>query len=289
MEHSVTIQVPGTTANLGPGFDCLGVAVGIANRVHVERASIATAPHFPIGAEAAALFFGTCGMDPFPFHCAIDGDVPRSRGLGSSVTVRLGVLHGLNLLCGRPQSRETIANLCTRLEGHPDNAFPAEFGGFVAANMEQQLRFEVDPRLWFVFAIPETPIETDASRDMLPANIDRRLAVRNVANASVITAAFASRRYDCLRHAFDDYLHQPFRGRFQPHLVPGIAAGTAAGALGGYLSGSGSAVACLTLEDPWDVGEAMRAAVEPLAGPSRVMTVQADNEGTKVVEVVAHA
>ena len=91
---SVTTRVPATTANLGPGFDCLGVALDIANNVTVQRAE--GGEHPKIVADAAALFFRTAGIDPFGFAWSIEGEVPQSRGLGSSVTVRLGLLHGLD-------------------------------------------------------------------------------------------------------------------------------------------------------------------------------------------------
>ena len=104
--NSVTTRVSATTANLGPGFDCLGVALNIANRVTIRRAE--GAAHPAIVSDAAKLFFDTARVAPFEFDWEILGDVPRSRGLGSSVTVRLGVLHGLNALSGAKQSFDKV-------------------------------------------------------------------------------------------------------------------------------------------------------------------------------------
>src|SRR5687768_13759648 len=107
--NEVTIRVPATSANLGPGYDCLGVALQLYNRVTLRRAAPVKA-HL-MAAVAAEKFFAACGMQPFSFIWKIAGEVPPSRGLGSSVTVRLGVLHGLNELAGRPLDAGRIFQL----------------------------------------------------------------------------------------------------------------------------------------------------------------------------------
>ena len=129
--NSVRVRVPATSANLGPGFDSLGVALRLYNTTTVARGR-GPAPG-DMAREAADLFFGKTKTKSFAFHWSVEGDVPRSRGLGSSVTVRLGVLHGLNELAGRPLNRRGVFELCSELEGHPDNAAPGAFGGFCVA------------------------------------------------------------------------------------------------------------------------------------------------------------
>ena len=136
----------------------------------------------------------------------MNGDVPVARGLGASACLRLGVLHGLNRLAGNPLDRLSIFQLAARLEGHPDNAAPASFGGFTVVRGETVQRFEVSPRLYFVLLIPDLEIETPKARKVLPAKIDRVAAVKSSANACAITAAFASRDYENLRGAFADHL-----------------------------------------------------------------------------------
>src|SRR5258708_6721977 len=136
--HQVTVRVPASTSNLGPGFDCLGVALRLYNHVTVSRGR---------GERLAALartagdaFFERADRKPFSFSCSITGDIPSSRGLGSSAAIRLGVLHGLNELANRPLQRREIFELCARLEGHPDNAAPACYGGFnVVRGIERQM------------------------------------------------------------------------------------------------------------------------------------------------------
>ena len=273
----ITVRVPATSANLGPGFDCLGVALDLHNRVTVLRGAPA-APDRMVD-EAARAFFAAAQAAPWNFGFAITGDIPRSRGLGSSVAVRLGILHGLNELSGAPLDADALYRLCAQLEGHPDNAAPAAFGGFTAARADGvYFRCAIAARLSFVLLIPAGEVETDRSRVQLPSELPHRDAVRNTAHASLITAAFASGQYELLRGSMGDWLHQPYRAGALPHLAPAVAAGVAAGALDGYLSGSGSAVACVTLEKPDDVAAAMQA-VLPAA---RVMILGPDNRGLVV-------
>ncbi len=275
--EEITVRVPATSANLGPGFDCLGVALDCCNRVTVRRGAVPP-PHAMVDAAAAA-FFEEAQCARFPFAWDITGDIPRSRGLGSSVAVRLGILHGLNALAGRPLDGDSLYRLCARLEGHPDNAAPAAFGGFAVARPDARyFRCDVAPDLHFVLLIPELEIETDASRVALPDRIPHGDAVWNIAHASLVTAAFASRQYDLLRGSMRDRLHEPYRAAANPHLVPAVEAGIAAGALAGYLSGSGSAVACITMKNPGHVAEAMRNVVPSAA----TLILRADNTGVAI-------
>ena len=276
MLNSVAIRVPATTANLGPGYDALGVALQIYNFVTVRRAAPAQAHQ--MAAEAAAQFFPASGVAPFEFDWSITGDVPRSRGMGSSVTVRLGLLHGLNELAGRPLDAPRLFQICAALEGHPDNAAPAAFGGFTVAGGPQVARFPVAPELYFILLIPDFEIATPDARRVLPAQIDRLGAARSCANACRITAAFASQNYNLVRGAFEDHLHQPYREKtLIPFLTTVITAGEKAGALGGFLSGSGSTICCVALENADAIAAAMRAA-SGNAG-ARTLITTADNEG----------
>ena len=274
-----TTRVPATTANLGPGFDCLGVALSISNRITVQRAE--GGAHPKIVTDAAELFFKTNGLDPFDFAWSIEGEVPRSRGLGSSVTVRLGLLHGLDALCDAPLGPKRLYELCAELEGHPDNAAPAAFGGFTVARAgAETFRCDVDDTLKFILLIPDFEIATPEARKVLPATIPRSGAVTSVANACRITAAFLNRRYDLLRGCFADGLHQPFREPLIPFLSKAIAAGERAGALGGFLSGSGSTICCVAYGDT----DAIASAMLDMAPPgSHIVVATADNEGTRSV------
>lgn len=280
------VQVPATSANLGPGYDCLGLALQLYNRVTVQRedAPPPAATGQTMVAEAAAAFFRAARSAEFPFHWSIEGEVPMSRGLGSSVTLRLGILCGLNALCGSPLDQRGLFEICSNLEGHPDNAGPATFGGFVVSDARNDYyQFDVLPELRFVLLIPDFEVLTDDARKLLPEQIPHHEAVLNTGNACKITAAIATRQYHQLRGNFEDYLHQNYRA----HLIPGlreiIDSGKAVGALGGFLSGSGSTVCCLTTRDDGEkIGDAMRLA-HPKVRDAEVRIVSADNDGARVL------
>lgn len=187
----------------------------------------------------------------------------RARGLGSSATIRLGLLHALNELSDRRLDRVSIFKLCAELEGHPDNAAPASFGGFTVARGGNVQRFAVSPHLYFILLIPDFEIKTSAAREVLPARVTRVAAVQNCSSACAITAAFALRRYENLRGNFVDQLHQPFRERLIPFLPDVIEAAEKSGALGAFLSGSGPSICAITLQDRHKVAAAMLRAAGP--------------------------
>jgi len=275
----VSVKIPATTANIGPGFDCLGIALKVYNVVKVRKEK--ASPSDAMIAGAGEAFFRRAKKKPFGFSCAIEGDVPRSRGMGSSVTVRLGVLHGLNRLAGDPLDPQGVFELCSELEGHPDNAAPAAFGGFTIARDGLGLqRYRVSDALSFVLLIPDFEVATADARKALPKTIPLKDAVVSAANACAIAGAFASRDYEKLRGCFEDRLHQPYREKLIHCLSKVIAAGIKAGALGGWLSGSGSTIACLTGGSPNVVAQAMLKA-SGLPGAKMVIT-RADNTGTRV-------
>jgi homoserine kinase len=278
--NKISIRVPATTANLGPGFDCLGVALKLYNYITVSKG--AGGRKHPMVDDAADAFFAFAGVKPFAFDWNIVGDVPTARGLGSSVTVRLGILHGLNELNGRPLIRDDIFQLCADLEGHPDNAAPGEFGGFaVAHNLSDGARCITAPvaeTLKFVVLVPDFEVQTTAARRVMPKTIPHKEAVASAINATNIAAAFLYHQYELLRGCFGDYLHQPYRQPLIPMLPAVITAGEQAGALGGFLSGSGSTIVCVTLKSAKKVAAAMLAAGKT---PARVFITTADKEGAK--------
>ena len=278
--QQVTVRVPASTSNLGPGFDCLGVALRIYNNVVVTRGAKSRLP--PIARAAADLFFQRTRRTPFSFSISAKGDVPSSRGLGGSATVRLGLLLAMNYLSGNRLEKSSIFQLCAQLEGHPDNAAPAAFGGFTVVREQNVQRFHVSPALFFVLLIPNFDVETLAARKLLPSQVTRAAAIENSANASAITAAFASGNYQNLRGTFRDHLHQPYREELIPFLPHVITAAEKAGALGAFLSGSGSTIAAVTLTKPRQIAEAMHRKIEKY--DARTVIVCADNRGARLVQ-----
>jgi homoserine kinase len=237
----------------------------------------------PLVNRAAQVFFRRSAVKQFLFTCSVSDEVPRARGLGSSATVRAGVLLALNEMAGRPLDRLSIFHLCAELEGHPDNAAPAIFGGFTVVRDGAVQRFNVSPQLSFVLLVPDLEITTAAARKILPARILLKEAVESCANACAITAAFASRNYSALSGAFSDKFHQPLRRKLIPFLPRVMAAAEEAGALGAFLSGSGSTIAAVTLKSSKRIAAAMLAAA-PSKG-ARIVVTRADNRGAQFLNI----
>jgi len=272
--ESAAVRVPGTTANLGPGFDTLGIALRLYNRATVTRCpgrgvtfQSSMDPASRAGAtallsEAADRFFRQAKLRPFGLAITLTGDVPIARGLGSSVTARLGCLGALNRLCGEPLDRDQLFQAVSDLEGHPDNAAPAVYGGFTAstvvAGRARTVRFPVSPKARFVTLIPRFEVSTPMARKLVPQTFSKADAVHNLTRVALITGAFASGDLEALRGCFDDRIHQPYREALIPQLSRVIEAGERAGALGGWLSGSGSTIICLALRHAAAVARAMR-------------------------------
>ncbi len=300
----VTIRVPGSTSNCGAGFDTLGLALSVYNRVSLRRDPVAAdadgssgwqpRPEREADGRAARMVAETCEafgriarVAGFPFVYRIEGDVPPARGLGSSITVIGGVLAGLNVLCGAPLAREQLVAVASFLEGHPDNAAAGLLGGFCVARCDPEkndylgtIRVVVPPTLRFVVASPSIELLTKESRGVLPATLPYIDAVRSINAAAYLVAAFATGDHARLRDAAGDFMHEPYR---LPKIRGGreaIAAGLAAGALTGWLSGSGSSVLCVAdAASAPRVGAAMEAAFAAVGVPAGVRDLAADNVG----------
>ncbi len=296
---TVTVRVPGSTSNCGAGFDTLGLALAIYNRVTLTRATgAAPVPERPADgraqamvAETAALYFKTANLAPAGFRYRIEGEVPPARGLGSSVTVIAGVLAGLDALHGTGWTRHQLVAAATVLEGHPDNASAGVLGGFTVSRCDpatgaylDTVRIDVPAKLAFVVVSPEVELLTKESRAVLPATLPYFDAVRSINSAAYLTAAFATGDFAKLRHAGGDFMHEPYRLPGIRGAAAALAAGTAAGAYTGWLSGSGSSVLCVSAGAAAEnVAAAMREAFtrEAVACVARVLT--ADNTGLQLV------
>lgn len=295
---TVTVRVPGSTSNCGAGFDTLGLALQIHNRVTLARVE-GTAPRPASDADARAqamvettanAFFTEAGVEPFGFSYRIFGDVPPARGLGSSVTVIGGVLGGLNVLSGAGLSREKLVAIATAIEGHPDNAAAGILGGFCVARCGattgayvDTVRVELPAELAFVATSPEVEMLTKESRGVLPATLPYFDAVKSINSAAYVVAALVSGDYPRLRNAVGDFMHEPYRLPRIPGGRASIEAGVAAGAYAGWLSGSGSTVLCVAPRAVADtVAEAMRAAFAGVGVKSVARVLSADNAGLTV-------
>jgi len=302
LPRAVTVRVPGSTSNCGAGFDSLGLALDIYNDITLTRGDWRGArPVAPsdehgldMADEAARLFFVRAGVEEIGYTLAIRGEVPMSRGLGSSVTLRAGVVAALNELTGAKLSKDDLCSLVTQLEGHPDNATPAVIGGFCVARCDPHtgellgvLRKPIGRELCFVVVSPNQELETKKARGILPKELPYFDAIKSVNSATYVVAAFLSGEYDRLRHAVKDFLHEPYRLPLIPGAKPAIEAGVAAGALTGWLSGSGSSVLCVSRpKTAAKVGRAMAAAFAAHKLSANIHLLHADNHGLTVVKRV---
>jgi len=289
--QSVAATVPCSTSNLGSGFDTLGLALALHNRVTLTRrrqsgtciSSQIDAADKPAAEalvrEASDLFFRHVRMKPFGFDVVVKGHVPIARGLGYSSTLRAGIIAGLNHLSAANLTSETLLHLVTQLEGHPDNASPAVLGGVTVSGIVDKntrcLRFDVDPALKAVTLIPHFQVRTSAARKLMPKEFSRADAAHALNRSALIVAAFAAKDYEALSGVFDDRFHQPYRARLVPQLDRVINAGVSAGAIGGFLSGSGSSIICLTLRKSARVATAMQSELPD----SEVIVLDPENKG----------
>jgi homoserine kinase len=293
---SVKIRVPASTSNLGPGFDCLGLALSLHNVAQVTRLDRVQPQRGMVGETGAAFFRQVAKgrFQPFGFEAKIEGSIPVSRGLGSSVTVRLGVLMGLAELVKEEVSvtKDEILRLLIELEGHPDNAVPSLLGGFAICSPTTSeardgfayTRVAVGSELSFVTLVPELRLSTETARGLLPHEMDFGRAVENCQRTARIAALFCTGDYAALRGLFVDHFHQPFRQVMIPGFTDILGAARDAGALGSFLSGSGSTLMAVTLDHVPEISRAMLETAKKHELPSRVLVLHADNEGAQVME-----
>jgi homoserine kinase len=301
---SVLVQVPASTSNCGPGFDTLGVALQLYNFVRIEPALSAviepleSASADPVLQQmvegAARAYFEATDTEFHGFRYAIWGEVPVARGLGSSATIRAGIVAGLNALDGSPLTLARCITLVSRLDHAPDNTCAAFAGGFCVARTDpesgayrEHLRFEVPESLAFVAVSPELEVKTEESRRILPQQLPFNEVAQSLNSLAFLVAAFASGDYERLNGAVNDRIHQPYREVLNPFAREAIAAGCEAGGYTGWLSGSGSTVVCLApVRRALRVGNAMgevfkqngvRSRIHPLATDNRGLTIRVEN------------
>ncbi len=295
---SITVRVPGSTSNCGAGFDTLGLALSVYNRVTITLVDGPAIRGHAVSDEAArdmvsaaaARFHAATATPARGFVYSITGDVPPARGLGSSVTVLAGIVAGLNALHGSPLSRQAITAIVTALEGHPDNAAAGVLGGFCVARCDpatgaylDTVRIPIPARVAFVVVSPAVEVLTKQSRGVLPATLPYFDAVRSINSATFLTAAMATGDFAKLRHAVGDFMHEPYRLPGIPGGREAITAGIAAGAYTGWLSGSGSSVLCVADEATAPtVADAMSRAFQQAGLRAEARTLRADNDGLAV-------
>lgn len=287
----VTVRAPASTANLGPGFDCLGMALDIWTVVTVETGRPNSGAEHGLARlvwQGVAAAFESVGAPP-EVQIEADGGIPIARGLGASAALRAGGLLAGNALLDHLHDTEALLVLGTRLEGHPDNMSPCLLGGFqVNARtadggvLHQQASLPDD--LQVVVFVPDFEMPTQESRRKLPRQLSREDAVFNVSRASLLVAALAAGSYDLLDEATQDRIHQPARSEIFAGLVPIMSAAKEGGAAAAYLSGGGSTVAAFVRGDAAErVGRLMTQAAISKGFSGRSIVTRPTTRGAHIV------
>lgn len=262
-EHSIKVEVPATSANCGPGFDCLGIALSLWNRLELR---LAPADSLEVSGEgalqlrgettslahrAARAAWNELGLSPTGFALSMRNAVPFARGLGSSSAAIVAGIFAANEWArsfhNTALSKQQLLDLATRLEGHPDNVAPALSGGLaVCAVREDGRTFVVNSPVAvapkFVVWIPEEELSTEKARAALPSVYLRADCIFNTARAALLVAALATGDFDALAESLRDHVHQDFRAPLVPGWMELNETAHEAGALGTTLSGAGPTI-----------------------------------------------
>lgn len=297
----VTVTVPATTSNLGPGFDCLGLALSLRNELTLELRDETGAASVEISGEgaetlprdehnvmvkAARLILPKSLPGRLHFKCV--NRVPLARGLGSSAAAAVAGLWASSHLFGTLRtSEDKLEAMAVELEGHPDNVAPCVHGGLTASLMDdgkaRANRLNIHPSLSAVVCIPDFELATKKARAALPEKVPMADAVFNLSRALLLTRALEVGRTNRLASLMDDRLHQPYRAKLVPGLSDAIAAAVAAGAAGAALSGSGPTVfAFVEASRAPHVGSAMKHAFAAKDVGSRWLHLDVDRQGVRI-------
>ncbi|MDD2383204.1 MAG: homoserine kinase [Sulfurospirillaceae bacterium] len=291
------IRIPATSANLGPGFDCLGLAIALYNSVCIKPSSYYSVSIKGEGEQNVKLKKNNIFVSIFyeiyqeltgqkdPFRFEFDNQIPFSRGLGSSSAVIVGAIASAYEMAGIKASREVVLNKAIIYETHPDNIAPAVYGGFTSSVVEmgkvKTLRKELSSDIKVVMVIPDRSMSTAHSRTQLPKSYMMKNVVYNLSRASLLSAAFFSENWDFLRVASKDCMHEQKRMRQLKELFDVREVALANGALMSTLSGSGSSFFNLVrAEEAPKVANALKNAFEMF----RIEEFEFDNSGFQILK-----
>lgn len=308
----VSVEVPASSANLGAGYDCLGLALGVLDRIDLEVRGWSPAAielsvegegagelpsdrtnRFVMGLEAVLREHRGTIPEGVGWRIEMRNEIPLARGLGSSAAATVGGLLAGNALLGDPLTTGDLLRLATAIEGHPDNAAAALLGGFtVAARIDddpaapvEAIRFDAPRDLRAVLFIPELRLSTDEMRRTLPKTVPHADAVANIGRVAVGVAGLATGRHDLLRGLTVDRIHEQYRAKVYPQLPFLVDAAREAGAIGACLSGAGSTV--IAFADSMTTFSRIKAAFAAVAAdrdlPGRSEIVMPRNAPARVV------
>lgn len=254
-DHTVRIAVPASTANLGPGFDTLGMAVNLYSWIEMK---VATETKITLLGDQlygiptdktnliykmAQLVFQKAGVSISELEITMYSDIPLTRGLGSSASAFVGGLCAANALIGFPLTDTEILNISTSIEKHPDNVAASLYGGIVVATWDGEeancIRITPPEELETLVVIPEFQLSTSKAREVLPAQLSMADTIFNISRSSLLVAALSLGQLNMIKTAMQDRLHQPYRASLVPGMQQILEQATEQGALGIALSGAG--------------------------------------------------
>ncbi|MGG4497858.1 homoserine kinase [Brevibacillus reuszeri] len=303
MSSVVKVTIPASTANLGPGFDALGMAfqlysivemaVSDKTKIVLEGKELQGTPADKSNLlyQVAAGLFQDAGQPVPELSIRAASDAPLTRGLGSSAAAIVGALVAANHLAGEPFTREQLFAKASQMEGHPDNVGASMFGGIVVATMPDQdgasipyVKLPVPKGLQTLVVIPEFPLSTEKARKVLPQVYSKQDVVYNVGHSSLLVAALAQGRLDLMGQAMADRLHQPYRAELVPGLKDILDNVTDHGAVGAALSGAGPTILCFfqTEEEAARLREFVDRVMNGHDISYRIMILQPDEHGVQV-------
>lgn len=307
----VSVKVPATTANLGPGFDCLGLALPIYNTVTVEETimpgtgieiniidetheqdiiSIPTDEN-NIVYKAIELLYNSIGQTPSELKITIKTHIPIARGLGSSAAVIIGGLMAANELLGRPADEAALLSIATEIENHPDNITPAVVGGFVVSSLEEDGSVIYSKMNWpkdwnITVCIPDYELATDIARSVLPPEVPMRDAIFNLKHTAMLVQAVNTHDEKLMKAALNDRLHQQYREK----LIPGLkeikeALKHEENVMGVVISGAGPSVLVISHGNNLDkIRETVSKVWLDLNVKSKILTLQVEENGACIID-----
>jgi len=299
------VCLPASTSNLGPGFDCFGLALKLYLTVRCSIAPKAMEPcrvrttgakenrALPRNAtnliyRAMAFAAQRQAVELPPIDMIVNNEIPLASGLGSSAAAIVAGIRLCGLVSGREMSDQTIRNYATEFEGHPDNVTATLSGGFVASCVKDDgsvatTRFDWPAHIRVVVVSPRSQLPTHVARAALPRSISRADAVHNLQRTAIFVAALAQQRYDLFWEAMRDRLHQPRRESLVPGLSEALALPQMPGLLGVALSGAGPSIVALVNANEKQIGNKIASCFRAHGIQSTVRVLDVDNEGCRVV------
>lgn len=297
----VKVKVPATSANLGPGFDSMGLALSLYNYVTAEETDgglvidiLDDSKKFLAADERNLVYtsmkavFDKVGYPCKGLHLTLENNIKVTRGLGSSSAGIVSGLLAANEMSGNQLSMDTLLYMATEIEGHGDNVTPALLGGFTVTvkhnNRIQYVRSDIKDDLRFAALIPDFFLQTKKARGILPRSVSMRDAIYNTGHSALLAASIMTGKYENIRTAVGDKLHQRYRKRLIPKMDEMFRTCYANDALGVYLSGAGPTIVAIVHRDNQTFEEEIRQVLSQRLHGWSLYMLEADNQGAVVCE-----